>query len=589
MVEKKIIPIRLTLGLSLILFSQCTSNVPDVLAPERILHNGKFVTVDQDFSIAQAVAIRNGRFVAVGSDSEILALAGAQTEEVDLQGKTVLPGLNDSHVHLAHRVGEPPDPLIPKFAQARSIAEIVELVAQKVAATPAGEVVWIPRGPRLQQIQEKRWPTRYDLDPVSPENPVILAFAGDTANVGNSLALAAANINRTVRQPYKEGLFGEFDIDPRTGEPTGVATGFSAFHMLREGEALNVWPAEKLQENIRSALERDILPNGITSLSDPLTSMENQPTQHAYQALLHSEEGLPARINLMVRIPVRALSTEDCLELIDGLLFAPPFRSDFLRVGTFKLSLDKGSGDDIYVVPAEKGRQVLIEGHKRGWQLYVHIRAPKAFDYATQALEEAFRLYPREDARHVFTHINKPTLENLETMKRLGIIADLQAGPIYHLPDDTEATYPQNPRRPDLGPHPVAAYRDAGIPVILSSDQSPLGPLFSVWEAVNRVRKSGKVFQPEERLTLEEAIRAVTLTSAWTFFEDDVKGSIEAGKYADLVVLGRDILSIDPMEIKDIPILMTMTDGKFVYINSNQDPMQKVDYLRPPVRNSYLD
>jgi predicted amidohydrolase YtcJ len=103
------------------------------------------------------------------------------------------------------------------------------------------------------------------------------------------------------------------------------------------------------------------------------------------------------------------------------------------------------------------------------------------------------------------------------------------------------------------------------------------------------VRKSGKVFQPEERLTLEEAIRAVTLTSAWTFFEDDVKGSIEAGKYADLVVLGRDILSIAPMEIKDIPILMTMTDGKFVYINSNQDPMQKVDYLRPPVRNSYLD
>ncbi len=125
--------------------------------------------------------------------------------------------------------------------------------------------------------------------------------------------------------------------------------------------------------------------------------------------------------------------------------------------------------------------------------------------------------------------------------------------------------------------------------MILSSDQSPLGPLFSVWEAVNRVRKSGKVFQPEERLTLEEAIRAVTVTSAWTFFEDDVKGSIEAGKYADLVVLGRDILSIDPMEIKDIPILMTMTHGKFVYINPDQDPMQKVDYLRPPVRTSYLD
>jgi predicted amidohydrolase YtcJ len=590
MVEKKITPVCLWLILSLIFLTRCTFSVPDPLAPEKVLHNGKIVTVDEDFSIAQAVAIKNGRFIAVGSDSEILALTGAQTEKVDLEGKTVLPGLNDSHVHLAHRIGEPPDPLISQFAQANSIAEIIEVVAQKVAATPPGEVVWIPRGPWIQQIQEKRWPTRYDLDPVSPENPVILAFSGDQANVGNSLALAAANINRDVRQPYKEGLFGEFEIDPRSGEPTGVATGFSAFHMLREGEPLNVWPADQLQENIGRALKRDILPNGITSLSDPLTSMENQPTQHAYQKLLHSEEGLPARINLMVRIPVRSLSAEDCLKLIDNLLFAPPFRSDFLRVGTFKLSLDKGrTGNEPYVVPAERARRVLIEGHKRGWQLYVHIRAPEAFDYATQALEEAFRLYPREDARHVFTHINRPTLENLETMKRLGIIADLQVGPIYHLPDDMEEIYPHNPERPDLGPHPVATYRDAGIPVILSSDQSPLGPLFSVWEAVNRVRKSGKVFQSEERLTLEEAIRAVTLTSAWTFFENDVKGSIEAGKYADLVVLGRDILSIDPMEIKDIPILMTMTHGKSVYVNPDQDPMQKVDYLRPPVRNSYLD
>ena len=209
------VPVRpLSVLLGLFVLSSCTPSVSDVLAPDLVLHNGKIVTVDQDFSIAQAVAIKNGRFVAVGSDSEILALAGAQTERVDLEGKTILPGLNDSHVHLAHRVGEPPDPIILKFAQAKSIAEIVEVVAQKVAVTPPGEVVWIPRGPRIQKIQEKRWPTRYDLDPVSPKNPVILAFAGDQVNVGNSLALAAANITRNVRQPYKEGLFGEFDVDP---------------------------------------------------------------------------------------------------------------------------------------------------------------------------------------------------------------------------------------------------------------------------------------------------------------------------------------------------------------------------------------
>ena len=166
-----------------------------------VLHNGKIVTVDGEFSLAQAVAIKDGRFVAVGSDSEILALAGAQTEKVDLEGKTVLPGFNDSHVHLAHRVGEPPEPLIQEFSNASSIAEIVEVVRQKVAATPPGELVWIPRGPSIQRIAEKRWPTRHDLDPVSEENPVILAFGGDLVNVANSLALAAAQINRNTPSP----------------------------------------------------------------------------------------------------------------------------------------------------------------------------------------------------------------------------------------------------------------------------------------------------------------------------------------------------------------------------------------------------
>ena len=196
----------------------------DVLAPDLVLHNGKIVTVDQDFSIAQAVAIKNGRFVAVGSDSEILALAGAQTERVDLEGKTILPGLNDSHVHLAHRVGEPPDPLIPKFAQAKSIAEIVEVVAQKVAVTPPGEVVWIPRGPRLQRIQENRWPTRYDLDPVSPENPVILAFAGDQVNVGNSLG--------SGRRQHRLAMYAN---------PTKRAFSESSIS-IPEAESLQEWP-----------------------------------------------------------------------------------------------------------------------------------------------------------------------------------------------------------------------------------------------------------------------------------------------------------------------------------------------------------
>ena len=570
--------------------SRCTLAPPDVLAPDLLLHNGKIVTVDGDFSVAQAIAIKDGRFLAVGSDHEILSLAGANTEEIDLEGKTVLPGLHDSHVHLAQRVADPPEPLIAKMSQARSIQEIVEVARQKVEITPPGELVWLPRGPSLNLIQEKRWPTRHDLDPISPDNPVILTFAGDYVNVANTLFLKTARIDRNVFQPYKRGLFGEFKLDPRTGEPNGVVIGKGAHRILREGKYLNIWPVEKLEENIARALKMDIAPAGITTLSDPLTATNNVPSHRAYRRLAMHKKGLPARINLMVHVPIRGLSAQDCISLMDTLLFGPSFRNEFLRVGTFKLSLDKGvPGSKPFVVPKETVRQVLIEAHRQGWQLYLHITTAESFDNATEALEEAYRLYPREDARHVFHHITQPTRENLEVMKRLGIIADLQTSSIYLTADDAEEHYQMDPERPDLGPRPVATYRDAGIPVILSSDQALLGPLFSVQEAVTRVRKSGKVFQPEERLTLAEAIRAVTSTSAWTFFEEDVKGSIEAGKYADLVVLGRDILTVDPLQIKDIPILMTMTNGKFVYVNPNQDSQQTVVYLRYPERISYLE
>ena len=579
----------MTVLLFLLGLSGCASSVPEGLAPDMVLHNGKIVTVDESFSIAQAVAIQDGRLIAVGSDSDVLALVGGGTEVMDLEGKTVLPGLHDSHLHLAWPVGEAPNPAIPELAAARSIGEIVDLVGREAEAAAPGELVWIPFGPAIvDMIEEKRWPNKFDLDPVSPDNPVVITFAADGVYVANSMALEKANINRRTPQPHLSGLMGEFEIDGRTGQLTGVMKGRSAAHLLRE--PLEVWSTDILEENIARAIEADIVPYGITSLADPAMASNNQPIQHAFQRVARSKIGEWVRLNLMIRVPVRALSAQDCIDLIQGLLFEPPLKNDFFRVGTFKLSMDKGyPGAKPYIVPEEKGKKVLIEGHKAGWQLYVHITTPETFDYVSEALEEAYQLYPREDARHIFTHIHYPTQANIDTMKRLGIIADLQVTRIYHTADDAEETIHQDPDRPHLGDKPVATYRDAGIPVILSSDQAPVGPLFTVWEAVNRVRKSGKVYQPEESLTLEQAIRTVTITPAWAFFEDDIKGSLEVGKWADLVVLGRDILTVDPMKIKDIPVLRTMTGGRFVYVNPNQDPDQEVKYYRYPQRTSYLD
>jgi predicted amidohydrolase YtcJ len=260
---------------------------------------------------------------------------------MDLEGKTVLPGFNDSHLHLSWPVGEPPDPAIQQLGKARSIEEIVELVRQKVAVTPPGELVWMPGGvARVEQIQEKRWPTRHDLDPVSPDNPVIVIFSADHVYVTNSLGLSRAGINRRSVQPHAQGMFGEFITDQR-GEPTGVLTGRAAARILRV--ALNVWSADELERNMAQAILTDVIPYGITSLSDPQNGgSPPKPVQHAYQRLLNRPEGLPARINLMIRLPVRSLSTQDTLDLINNLLYSPPIGNDFFRVGTFKVALDKG-------------------------------------------------------------------------------------------------------------------------------------------------------------------------------------------------------------------------------------------------------
>ena len=149
---------RLFAFVGLFCLSSCAPSVPDVLAPDRVLHNGTIVTVDEDFSIAEAVAIKDGLIVAVGSNSEVLALAGSGTEKMDLGGKTVLPGFNDSHLHLAWPVGEAPNPAIRELGQAGSIVEIVDIVRREVEAASPGELVWIPFGPGMTlQIKEERW------------------------------------------------------------------------------------------------------------------------------------------------------------------------------------------------------------------------------------------------------------------------------------------------------------------------------------------------------------------------------------------------------------------------------------------------
>jgi predicted amidohydrolase YtcJ len=269
----------------------------------------------------------------------------------------------------------------------------------------------------------------------------------------------------------------------------------------------------------------------------------------AYQRLSRRGE-LKVRINNMIRLPIRVAPEADVLDFLNSLLYIS-FSNDYLRVGTLKIAVD-GSG---YQVPKDTVRRVLKAAHKAGWQMFIHLTAKGSFDIVADALDEAYREFPREDARHIITHAANPSPANIAVLKKWGI-----------------AVEPQPPGQ-------LRTYVDNGIVLMTGTDQKPIGPLMTIWSAVNATRDDGTVVDAKERLTLEEAIRAVTIVPAWGSFEENLKGSIEAGKLADLVVLGRDLMTTPSMQIREIPVLMTMVGGKWMYLNPNKDPNQKVKYV----------
>jgi predicted amidohydrolase YtcJ len=345
----------------------------------------------------------------------------------------------------------------------------------------------------------------------------------------------------------------------------------------------NLYPTEVLAENILRGSAK-VVQQGLTSLFDPMTNMgkamDNQPGLLAYQRL--SAQGkLTVRINAMIRMPIRVETLEQNLDFLNNFLFAPGFRNDRLRIGTLKISVD-GSG---MRVPPAKVKAIIKAAHKAGWQMYIHLGGGESYDVVTDAIDEAYKEFPREDARHVITHATWPSQKDLDILSKYDVMVEPQLGFARAWeaippapPTGRLSETPDNVPEGRFGPRPVRTYIENGIKVMAGTDQKPIGPLFTIWGAVTRLRSSGKVLQPEQRLTLEEAIRATTILPAYASFEDNVKGSIEVGKLADLVVLGRDLLTVPKEEIRDIPVLMTMINGVFVYVNPNKNPDQKVEY-----------
>ncbi len=539
--------------------------------PDLILHNGKVVTVDAKFSIQQAVAIESGRIRAVGTNADVLKLRGAKTRLIDLQGKTVLPGLIDSHVHalgagLSEYRGEIP-PL-------DSFAAVQAYIRAQAAKTPKGEWITVPRT-FPTRLKELSMPTREVLDAASPDHPVV--FDASYLWVVNSAGLKKSGITRDTPNPPD----GEIVRDAN-GEPNGILRNASGLVKgLREGakftEVEKLDALEKMLKRYQAA--------GLTAISDRAVNDEDI----ALYRQLRKENRLPVRAVLTWRINA-ARPAEKVIEEIRAKPFTTGTGDEWLKFGAFKVTLDGGMtigtayqrqnygpfGKQLYGQSTPDRGQLFIEPEKlfeimnaargKGWQLTAHSQGGGAIDALLDAWERIPNLAP---TRSHLMHASFQSPEAIARAAKLKVMADVQAAWMYLDGPALSKVFPPEVMRYYF---PLRSYLNAGIHIAGGTDHmtgfnknrgvNPYNPFLSMWIAITRKTITGGFVAPEEKITREEALKMYTVWAAEMQFAEKERGSIEVGKFADLTVIDRDYLRCPEDDIRRIEPVMTLVGGK---------------------------
>jgi len=541
----------------------------DGMYADLVMRNGTVITVDASDSTAEAVAVHDGKIVRVGADRDMQPLIGVNTRVMDLDGHTVVPGFIDSHTHNAHLAEfRYSFKLLNLAAELNpTIPEVLDKIRANAEEAPAGE--WIggkyfdPKG-----LREGRWPTREELDANSLGHPLMISIRGGHACVANSRALELAGITRDTPDP--EG--GVIERDPVTGEPSGV---------LRDVLSIRTAPPAAALQEIKDALvaiSHEYIRTGVTSTGDAGATDRPEPYR-AYQEAV-AEGRLKTRTYLMIR---EGYYRQHDLGLRTG------FGNDRLRLGPVKLYTDGSiqcytcAFSEPYVTgntrgleglryPQERLNEIVAGAHRLGYQVAIHAQGDYGITVAVNAIEYAMKKYPRSDPRHRIEHALCPTMEDLRRMKDLGIIANFYLFHPWFWGDQHIRNFIGPRRAHAMVPAKTAmrmgivACAHSDCPVCMPNDPVwPANPLWGMWCGVNRKTRSGVDIGPHERLTPLEALRAYTINGAYASFEEDIKGSIEAGKLADMVVLSDNPLTVDPWRIRDIEVLKTVIAGEVVY------------------------
>lgn len=544
------------------------------LAPDMVLWNGKIVPLDQYSTVATAIAIKWGRIIAIGLDNTIVSLADSSTRVIDLGGKMVVPGFIDSHNHL-DLVGI--NLLKVSLVGVQSIADIVERLRERAKEIPPGE--WIETAitgePTISSLlAEKRYPTRWELDAASTDHPIVIR--APHVAVVNSCALQLAGLSKHTPDPSRGQIPRDGD-----GEPTGVLLEEAAVPILR------LLPPLAYEDRVE-AIRRACQAYSAVGLTSVIQHGIDAETLRAWREVVRRDEAtVRAYTHLWLGdnmgSDIGVMSREDLNSLVRGLAWAayPGLGDDFLKVGGIKIILDGGVGlgtalmrepyrapggkthYGIQRIPNETLRTIIGLADAHDLRLAVHQSGGRACDLVFNMYEEFSGARPLGAKRHVAVHCQFPSEENFGQAKRLNLHVATQTLFLYSM----GAQYVHH-----LGhalteqANPLRDWLDHGIPISLGSDApvNPYEPLLGIWHAATRECTNGEVLGVAQRISQEEALRCYTINGAWASFEEEVKGSLEVGKMADLVVLSDDILNCPVDQIRRTRVFLTIVGGRIV-------------------------
>jgi len=528
---------------------------------DMIFYNGSVLTVDKNDSVVSAAAIKDNKIIYTGNSADASKYFGDNTRLIDLKGRSLVPGFIDSHLHTAV-LGANSLAIDCRSPGVSSIEEIKELIKAAAEVTPKGQ--WIRGwGYDHSKLAEKRHPNRRDLDEAAPDHPIILTRVCAHISAHNSKSLEMAGLKDDTPDP--EGGV----MDRENGRINGVMRENAHMQILKTSR-----PSKVELINAMCAANDLLIKEGITTVHDSggYGSVQMSAIQDAVK------EG-----RLQIRLYAMMFSFVDNLKFVEDYLnigLHTGFGDDHYKLGPIKLMIDGSSSgptaatlDPYQSNPADSGilsmsqeqvDDIILRAHKAGWQVTSHAVGDRAVTMIIDAIEKALKQFPRDDHRHRIEHCAMVNDQILERLSRAGIVPIPNPIFLYEFGDGYMVNYGRD-RAYKMFTN--KSYFDRGIIAAGSSD-CPItfsNPILNMHLAVNRETQTGQVINPNEKVTIQQALRMFTYNGAYASFDEDKKGSIEVGKLADVVVLSEDLLNVSPDRIRDVYVEMTIIDGKIVY------------------------